>query len=197
MNERAKVDPSQSIGQISIFGAAPVLHGEDSDAYNALLAQLSGSVKANDIFEEIWLREIADSTWEILRYRRLKTSLIAAGMKDILSKIILGIEHRSAEGGPKPLFSPRELVAGWLARKPGMIEEVNDLLASSGLTIDHVIAQSLALELNNVERFDLLMAISEKRREIAFRELDRHRAILARTLRDSVKNVEGAEFSVV
>lgn len=73
-NESAVVkSKSYASNRISIFGPPPLLEGEDENAYNELLAHVSGAVKPGDIIEEIWIRDIVDLTWEIFRWRALKT----------------------------------------------------------------------------------------------------------------------------
>jgi hypothetical protein len=62
--------------RLSLFGPPPLLAGEDSKAYDDLLAQVSGAVKPADIIEEIFVHDIVDLTWEVFRWRRLETSLM-------------------------------------------------------------------------------------------------------------------------
>ena len=62
--------------RLSLFGPPPLLAGEDSIAYDDLLAQVSGAVKPADIIEEIFVHDIVDLTWEVFRWRRLETSLM-------------------------------------------------------------------------------------------------------------------------
>ena len=64
--------PLEIVDRLEIFGPPPLLEGEDSKAYDTLLARVSGAVKPKDIIEEIWVRDIVNLTWEILRLRRLK-----------------------------------------------------------------------------------------------------------------------------
>jgi hypothetical protein len=69
-------DRGQPPTKWSFFGPAPLLDGEDSAAYDELLARVSGAVKPSDILEEIWVRDVVDLVWEALRLRRLKANLI-------------------------------------------------------------------------------------------------------------------------
>jgi hypothetical protein len=52
-------------------------------------------------------------------------------------------------------------------------------------------------ELESIERLDRLIASADARRNTAFRELERHRANLARALRDASNDVVDAEFEDV
>ena len=52
-------------------------------------------------------------------------------------------------------------------------------------------------ELDYIERIDRLTAIAESRRNASLREIDRRRAVLGETLRQSVQEIEDAEFKVI
>ena len=70
------------------------------------------------------------------------------------------------------------------------------MLASADLTMDAVMAETLALELDRVERIDRMIMSAEARRNAVLREVDRHRASVAQALRRAV-NVEDAQFEEV
>ena len=55
----------------SIFGPPPVLKGEDPQAYAALFANVSRTVRPKDFLEKIWVRDAVDLTWEIFRWCKL------------------------------------------------------------------------------------------------------------------------------
>ena len=206
---------SKALSPISIFGPAPILEGEDSAAYVELLARVSGDVKPTDIVEEIWIHDVVNLTWEIFRCRRLRTSLIAAAMLNKLEAILVPlVRRRSArneetEGFPELNlnFTPRppspeemlasKLVKKWIARDLAVIERVNKLLASVSITIDTVMARAFVEEFENIERIDRSITIAEGRRNVAFREIDRHRTTFADVLREKIRDVEEAEFKVI
>lgn len=84
----------------------------------------------------------------------------------------------------------------WARRDAKAIEKVDKLLASAGLTIDAVIAQTLALKLDQVERIDRMIMNAEARRNAVLREVDRHRASVAQALRRAA-NVEDGQFTEI
>jgi len=61
-----------------VFGLPPLLGSEKQTDYEELFAKISEAVKPADILEEIWICDIADLTWDVLRLRRMKASLIDA-----------------------------------------------------------------------------------------------------------------------
>src|SRR5258705_2983002 len=74
------------------FLAPPLFAGEDTAAYDELLARVSGTIRPSDILEEIWLRDVVDLVWEVFRLRRLKAGLMTAdaheGMAQVLRPLI-------------------------------------------------------------------------------------------------------------
>jgi hypothetical protein len=44
-----------------------------------------GARRPTDFIEEIWLRDIVDLTWEIFRWRRLKTKVLAKEVSRLIS----------------------------------------------------------------------------------------------------------------
>src|SRR5271169_2876964 len=116
-----------------LLGPPQLIDGEDSGAYEALHEQVRLSEEPADIFDEIWVRQIVDCQWEVLRLRRLKASLMAASAYKGLQKVL---EPFSFEGY-------HDLVEDWAARKPKAIEQVNRMLESAGLTADAIRAETL------------------------------------------------------
>jgi hypothetical protein len=174
--------------RLDLLGPAPLFEGEDTAAYDELLARISGAVKPADIFEEIWIRDIVDLVWEAFRLRRLKANLMTA------------VAHVALEDILEPLLGwtdAHDLAKAWAARERAAIERVDELLASAGLTMDAVMAQALSLKLNDIERIDRMIATAEGRRNAILRELDRHRTTWGQNLRRTVQEIEEAEIKVI
>jgi hypothetical protein len=75
----------------SLFGPPPFLEGEDSSAYNELLARVSGRVKPADMLEEIWVLDVVDLTWQIFRWRRLMGNLTKATEHEGVQAVLVPI----------------------------------------------------------------------------------------------------------
>ena len=68
--------------RLALFGPPPLLEGEDAAAYDQLLARICAVVKPVDIIDEMYIADVVSLEWEVLRWRRLKSSLIrACGLK--------------------------------------------------------------------------------------------------------------------
>ena len=127
---------SKSLTRLSPFGPPPLLEGEDSAAYDELLARVFAEEKPTGIVEEFWLRDVVDLTWEILRWRRLKISLVELAMTRALRGMLEPLMRRRAPKSeeatsfsllplpPRPTPPEDKLVRKWAARNPAAIKRV-------------------------------------------------------------------------
>ena len=157
---------------------------EDHAAYDDLLTRISAALQPGDILEDIWVRDVVDMVWDALRLRRLKTQLLTAsayeGMHAILCRFL---DWQFSE----------QVARQWALREQSAVTKAEAVLASAGLSSEAVTAQTLALKIDIVERIDRMMVTAEARRNSVLREIERHRASFARTLRRAVQDVEDAE----
>jgi hypothetical protein len=174
--------------RLTLLGPPPLIEGEDAAAYGELLNRISAAVKPKDILEEIWVRDIVDLAWEALRWRRLKSNLLAAsihaGLKQVLDPLC-------------GIFEADQLAQSWARNEAAGRKEVKQLLASAGLSMDAVVAQTLALKISDTERIDRMVMAAEARRDATLREIERHRATLGQALRRETEQVEEGEFEEV
>jgi hypothetical protein len=149
------------------------------------------------------VHEIVHLIGEISRYRRYQTSFIKAAVLQRLEKILqpLASQPASRRGSflermhaeEEALKAAPKLASEWAAGKLAAIQRVNELLESNGLTMDSVVAQAVAHELDKIERFNRLIANAEWRRNALLREIERRRAGFAQKLRSEVHKIEIAE----
>jgi hypothetical protein len=154
------------------------------------LARVSGAIKPTDIIEEIWTRDIVALTWEALRQRRARTALLTAnryaGLKRVLSPLC-GTEAY-------------DLAEQWARREGEAVAAVDRHLATAGLTMDAVMAETMAKEIELVEKMDRMIASAEIRRNATLREIERRRSDFAVRLRQATQgqdNVEEASFKMI
>jgi hypothetical protein len=172
----------------ALFGPPPLFDGEDTKIYEQLLTQVSATVMPTDIFEEIWVRDFVDLTFEVFRLRRLKASLMTVnaykGLTETLSPLVGRMQAET-------------LAEGWAARKSDVVEAVNKTLTSARLTTDSILAQTFSLIVNDIERIEHMMALAEARRNATLREIDRHRQTLGQKLRRAAQQLEDGQFRVI
>ena len=241
------------VKRLALFGPPPLLEGEDAAAYEQLLARICVVVKPVDVIDEMFIVDVVSLEWEVLRWRRLKSSLIRAHGLEALEGFLAGkldydlySEHftdRLAEvlrdNFPENLVEDaqtlarecaqseadavdkvkkllagiklnmdqvqnyakrrkaKELVQEYVRREPDAVTQVLELLTDAGVSMDGLMADALAKQLDAIERIDRLISIVESRRNASLREIERRRAVLGERLRRSVQEIEDGEFEVV
>ena len=121
--------------RLAWLGPPPLFKGEDAAAYDELWARIAGAINPADIFEELWVRDIVNCDWGVFRLRRLQASLMTATAYEGLQKVL--------EPLVEPYRDQADLARAWAAHDKAAIKRVDELLASAGLTMDAVMAQTL------------------------------------------------------
>jgi hypothetical protein len=85
-------------------------------------------------------------------------------------------------------------VQEYVRREPDAVTLVQELLADANVSMDKLMADALAENLDDIERIDRLTTIAESRRNDSLREIERRRAVFGETLRRSVQAVEDGEL---
>jgi hypothetical protein len=91
----------------------------------------------------------------------------------------------------------RNLVQGYAQHESDAVTLVDELVARAGTSMDTLLAEALAEELDDIERIDRLTAVAEGRRNASLREIDRRRVVLGETLRRTVQEVEEKECKLL
>jgi hypothetical protein len=143
-----------------IFGRPPVLEGEDLAAYDELCGRLYAAVKPADVIDEMYLDDIATLEWEVLRWRRLKSSIIGMlrtkTLKDFLTKNLSYDQYRKKfeealveilgknleEGQTRE--DARRLARLCAKNSSDAVEAVNDILTRVNLDIDEILGEAQA-----------------------------------------------------
>ncbi len=170
-----------------LLGPPPLLPNESTADYEGLRARLRAKIAPRDVIEEIWLRDILDLQWEVLRMRRLKSRLLSnsspAGLESLLRR---RVNYRDLES----------LVQGWGHGDKESIKQVDRLLKQLDLSIDDIDAHSLLKTLDSMERIDRMIAQAEARRNNALREIERSRETAARRMRAALSEEDDSLISV-
>jgi hypothetical protein len=164
-----------------------LIDGEDGTNYDVILERISADVAPQDFVEEIWVRNVVDLVWESVRLRRLKSQLLHAAAHEGLTKVL------------KPMLGwadADELSGNWAAGDKEAVSEVKELLGGAGLTIDAVMAQTLAARIDDVERIDRMVIVAEVRRDAVLREIRSRRAAFGQALHRAGQAID-AEFEDV
>jgi hypothetical protein len=159
------------------FGPPPLIAGENRVQFEAMRDQISAAVGPRDFLEEILVNDVVNLVWETLRLRRLRAALLQAAAPE-------GVDH----------ILNQTIAIDWASRQPRVVAKGDAALYAAGLTMDVVMAQTLALKIDEFERIDRMGAGAEARRNSALREIDRHRAAALRQAADEVLDAEFKEI---
>jgi hypothetical protein len=176
-----------------LFGPPALLPGESLAEYWRLYSLLQADLAPADVIEKIWLRDLVDLQWEVRRWRRLNNELLSSSRYDGLDKILRSLFYKYADG------APMELKRHLMRRDPTAIAEISTQHDLAGLTEDAILAQTLAVQLDVVDRIDRMTLQAERRRDLAIQQIERRREDLAARSRAAVRRageekIEDVEF---
>jgi hypothetical protein len=204
------------VQQLALFGSPVLLEGEDAATYKALRARIYAAINPVDINDKFFVDDLISLEWEVLRWRRLKWSLIKtrgyAVLRDHLSRLLdrdlsqeeiaffieeCRLKEADIRKAAQKKNQGEELAQRYRQHDPVAVRIVDTMLACEGRTVDSLMAEALADNLDDIERIDRLATIAETRRNACLREIDRRRAVLGEERRLSAQEVEDAEFEVI
>jgi hypothetical protein len=162
---RARSPDYPSTGLLVFLEPPPVLPGEDASRYWAHYHNLVAAIEPKNSMERIWVRDIADLTWEILRYRRLKVAITCFGREGVTDSVMRRLVEEDV-GFPKSERRQNK-------RYQEIYKENQELIR----------AELFVSRLDDLERVERLLASAESRRNATLREIEFHRALAAARLR--------------
>ena len=135
-----ELNPTEISELSELLGPAPLLPGENEADYEALKMRIMAAVKPADAIEHLYVRDVTDLQWDLLRFRRLKSHLLSS----------------SAPSGLAALMSARKYTpfndarfASWLNNDPKAVKEIKALLTQWGLTEQDIHAQTMVKKSTN------------------------------------------------
>jgi hypothetical protein len=168
-----KHDPTGS----SPIPLVPLLITESDEEFKRIRQALYEEIGPVGIIEQMYVDEIAEIVWEILRLKRCKAGVINLAFHDA-SKRLLG---RLINAGP-------DIARDWISY-PDIAKEVEKGLAEYKLDSSVVIAEATRAASNELELIQTLIVSSEKRRDTALVRIAHYRGELGAMLRGASDRV--------
>jgi hypothetical protein len=204
---RAKTSAVATVQQLALFGRPQLLHGEDAGAYDELLGRVCAAVKPVDIIDEMFIDDVVSLEWEVLRWRRLKASLMQThglrALEEFLNyhldydQYLKFFEADLTEILQDNLEDQSEDDARTLAHKcaqnePDADDKVNQILAAIDLDIDAI------LKIAKARKAEQLVHDYVRRKPDAMKLIDKLLAraslsiyaLMVRTLPEQLDNIE-------
>jgi hypothetical protein len=166
----------------ALFGYAPTLKTEDDEIYWNCVERFVKCVEPQDVIEWLWVKDVVDLSWEILRLRRLKIGLVEIDREDRNATIEWEREHADEpyidfSGAPIPR-DPEEIEAR--KNKPLLDTETD----SAELLFKHI---------EEYEHIEKLLTSAELRRDRILREIELRRDHMGRRLRAASDEILDAQ----
>jgi hypothetical protein len=158
---RSKTSAVAMVPPVTLFGSPVLLAGEDDATYHELLIRVRTSINPVDIIDEMLIADVVSLEWEVLRWRRLKSSLMRTCGLEALEQFLR--KHLDYYGHYQTHFEQdlAEILQDNLAEdqseddaralahkcardEPDADDKVNPILASINLDMDDVLKSARA-----------------------------------------------------
>jgi hypothetical protein len=184
--QRSRLAREKNSGLLDgIFGTVQLLDGEDSNKFRQLVSAITKLVQPKDIFERIWVRELAVDTWEDHRLRRQKAvfwNSAAQNARSDLSSETLTIDPSACEQAREEFET-----GGASTPETDVLDESEEpkqdlvcfLHAPSATEFAHALAQNI----DTLDKIDKRITTVELVRISTLREIERRREMRDRLAR--------------
>jgi hypothetical protein len=170
-----------------------VLRTESKDGFAKLLEALNQEVKPTSLIERMFVRDVANLLWEIMRLRRIKAGIINNAFQPALKQILQQIQFE-----PTSLPSPTlraasdRLAYDWLFSQESK-DRVSSLLQEAGLDEFAVEAEAFRMTIDDIEKVDRALAFAEARRDKSLRMIAECKESLSARIQQSAERVLAAD----
>jgi hypothetical protein len=166
----------------ALFGYAPTLKTEDDEIYWNCMERFVKCVEPQDVIEWLWVKDVVDLSWEILRLRRLKIDLIEIDREDRNATIEWEREHAD---------EPYIDFSGRLTRRDSA--EIESRKNKPLLDTEADSAKLLFRHIEEYEHIERLLTSAELRRDRILREIELRRDHMGRRLRAASDEILDAQ----
>jgi phenylpyruvate tautomerase PptA (4-oxalocrotonate tautomerase family) len=211
---------AKDLAELKRLFTPPVLTSEDLKTYYTIMARFLECLKPRDFVEQIFIKDLTDSTWEIMRYSRHKTMVIEreherhleiqAKRRQEERKMKAAIAERVAERAKaaEQAGETKEAEPGAQAGAPtsqferkleleevidGTVSDVDEILDGCADELDH--AKALQSGIAYFGQLDRLMSVQVAQRNDVLEQIEFYRQGLGRHLRDISDDIIDGEFS--
>lgn len=188
---------------LKLLGEPPTLPFEDVDDFNALHAELVAQYDPKDMVEYCWIRDLAESRWEIMRYRgmfraAIESKLPAAAAQLVPQQLFKAVGDETAI----PTVAEAEPIAIDIVRKAARgNEDYRRCLASvirvGGVTTHMLNVLAYAKDLKLISALSGMIAMEQHRFDQIVRNLENRRktnATMARSFGRKAGDVVDVEL---
>ena len=159
-----------------LFGPPPVLRSESMQSYDEIMTRLMEGFAPGNFIQQIYIKELADCTWEMARYTRYKTLTMEARFQQRLE-----FQAQRQTAAAQSNGQAREAATTPDDVLDGLVKEIDDMLAKPAAEIGHV--RALEVVLVKLERINKLLNAARARRNNILEQIEAYKAGLGQRLR--------------
>ena len=152
-----------------VMGSLPVIYSEDRIMYWNFYEAIVDTLRPDDVHEFMLVETIANCDWEIIRYKRAKARIIDLRFQEALANVLRPIIEEGT------IIISRDKDAAQLAqdwfRDKETKKAIQDHLFDYGLDEEGVVAEAMRLCMNDLADLEQLVHSNERRRSLAYRDL--------------------------
>ena len=181
-----------------LFGPPPVLRSETTQSYDEIMTRLMEGFAPRNFIQQIYIKELADCTWEMARYTRHKTLTMEARFQQRLEfqtqrqRVAAQSKDTFAKG---PAGQAREAATTPDEVLDGLVKEIDDILLKPVAELAHVCALEVALV--KLERVNKLLNAARARRNNILEQIEAYKAGLGQRLRRISDKIIATESAAV
>jgi hypothetical protein len=173
-----------------------LLPGEDRQDFEAIRQMMIDDIKPETNLEWLWVFDLVELSWEILRYRRLKQKILQASRVQAIEAVL---QRLDGAGMPECALQNMRLqtkrnATEWL-EEPGAAKEIETRLERHRIDVVAINAEVFIQTRDTFALFDGLMQSAQSRRFILLREINSRRGSVAQKLSENaIERRIGARF---
>jgi hypothetical protein len=161
----------ENSGRSALLPLPPLLITESEEEFNRILKALYEEIKPVGIIEQMYVDEIADLVWQILRLKRCKAGVINLAFHESSANILGDL----MEAG-------HDVARDWIS-DPKIAKQVEAGLATYKLDGSVIIADAIKKKSYDLEPIDVQLVSLEMRRDKALVRIAQYRGELGAVLR--------------
>jgi hypothetical protein len=168
-----------------------LLPGESGRDFEAIRVLIIDDVRPETPIEWLWILDLAEMSWEILRYRRLKQKILESYRQAAIETILRRLDGAgiAAHAAQSMLAQTRRNAMQW-REDPDAAVEIEARLKRCGFDAVVINAEVHVQARDQLEMFDVLMQRAQQRRIILLREIGIRRDFAKRAERVSEAVIE-------
>jgi hypothetical protein len=177
------------------YSGLNVLRTESKDDLARVLAQIRQYIEPEDFIEEMYVRDMAHYSWDIMLYRRIKTGILNNAFKKAAQQILCQIQYPRAGTLSRAVdkyLASIDTAYQWLF-DPEVKRRVSSMLEEAGLDESAIEAQAFILVADDLAKADRMLKSAEDGRDKALRRIAKHRKGFADQLRGASDRVIAAD----